>query len=136
MKKIIALKGPGNSGKTSTLKFVFDFLKTKYPNAPILILKSGSGEIKVIITINGKQVGIESQGDPNSRLEKSLEDFDKEGCEIIFCATRTRGMTVDWVEHYKPSYSVIFIDKKRDLSGQHDQSNQKMAQNMINQGGL
>ena len=64
MKKIIALKDPGNSGKTSTLKLVFDSLKSKYPNAPIVNLKPGSKEIKVIITINGKKWTLKAKATP------------------------------------------------------------------------
>lgn len=41
--------------------------------------------MKVIISgVKGQIVGIETQGDPNSRLQDSLEDFLNASCDVIF----------------------------------------------------
>ena len=76
MKTIIALKGRANSGKSSTVKKTYQILQDLYPNALCNVLKDGA-DIKIIMTINGIKVGIESQGDPDSRLKESLQDFSK-----------------------------------------------------------
>ncbi|UTW47126.1 ATP-binding protein [Bacterioplanoides sp. SCSIO 12839] len=93
MNRVIALFGPGNSGKTSTLRIVhqqllkmdFDTME-KYHKSHV--------DIREIFIIDGVKVGLETQGDPYSRLAESLELFKKIGCKIIICASRTRGSTV------------------------------------------
>ena len=49
------------------------------------------GDITVIVEINAIKIGIESQGDPQSRLGKSLKLFVKEECSFIVCTCRTKG---------------------------------------------
>ena len=70
MSHIIALQGRASSGKTSTLLQVFSDLQAKHPSAMVQIL-AGRTDLKVLMHgVNGKVVGIETQGDPNSRLKK------------------------------------------------------------------
>jgi hypothetical protein len=59
--------------------------------------------------VNGLAVGIESQGDPNSRLKRSLPAFAAAKCDIIFCACRTSGMTVDWINALSAAYIIHFV---------------------------
>jgi hypothetical protein len=94
-------------------------------------------DIKIIMTgVKGKKIGIESQGDPNSRLEQSLKDFVNAGCDIIFCACRTSGMTVQWINSHKPKYTPFFINQTIVASAQQKQNNNNMAKQLINQAGL
>jgi len=108
-KQIIALYGRGGSGKTSTLKLVIEAFEHT-PQANVQRLKDGV-DIRALIIYGGLRIGIETQGDPNSRLAESLEIFVKEGCHIIICATRTRGNTVDLVKGYAPKYEIRWIEQ-------------------------
>jgi hypothetical protein len=136
MAHIIALQGAGNSGKTSTLLEVFAQLKVKYPLAKIDEYHQGTHDIKVVLhNIKGKVVGIESRGDPGSRLETSLPDLLKKKCDIIFCACRTRGMTVDWINAYKKANNVQFIPQTY-VSAGHKASNTATAKSLIKMAGL
>jgi hypothetical protein len=118
-KHVFALKGPANVGKSATLKKVFALLKEAYPAAHIQIIKPPGIEITVtievditvIIEINGTSVGIESQGDPNSRLAESINLFKKAKCNIIVCATRTSGGTVTTVENLQPEFTLVWHRK-------------------------
>ncbi len=134
MAHIIALQGPARSGKTSTLTQVFKNLCAKYPAAIVQLLRSNT-DIKVILHINGKIIGIESQGDPNSYLHQSLNDFVAAKCDIIFCACRTRGMTVGWVNAMSPQHNVQFITQTRVALG-HTAANSAMATSLIQLAGL
>lgn len=130
-KKVIALWGIANIGKSATIWKVYNLLVSKYA-----VKKSEyeifAKDIRVVLTIYGIKIGIESQGDPDSRLEKSLELFIKVGCKIIVCATRTRGNTVNLVKKLEPKYEVIWFQKKAQLnSSEYDVSNKTMAQNII-----
>jgi hypothetical protein len=115
MKKILALYGTANIGKTETIKLVFEKLKNEYKDfeyhsdfEPIMLEKR---DICVIIIIKGKIIGIESQGDPNSRIFESLPLFKRMNCDIIVCATRTKGATVGEVEKLQDIYQIEWINK-------------------------
>jgi hypothetical protein len=125
-KKVFALRGTANSGKSTTLRKFYELLTKAYPKAQIEVVRPVGVDFTVIIKIDGVLIGIESQGDPNSRLEVSIELFKERGCVIIVCATRTRGSTVDIVEALMPEFTVIWHQKK---SGSDDD---KMAQTILN----
>jgi len=136
MSDIYALKGKGNSGKSETIKFVYSELIQKYPSATIQQLSTGTQDIKAILSnIKGHTIGIESQGDPSSRLQQSLQDFAKANCTIIFCATRTRGMTVTWVNSMAGQYSIHFIPQTY-VTTNFSINNLQMANNIITRAGL
>lgn len=108
MKKIIALWGTASVGKSSTITQVYEILLKKYPK---LIRKIYRADIKIIVVIDGIKVGIESQGDPSSRMPDTLRAFVRAGCRVIVCATRTRGGTVDAVERYSKEYEIVWIEQ-------------------------
>ncbi|MGN7724525.1 hypothetical protein ACTJIL_01730 [Luteimonas sp. 22616] len=135
MSHIIALQGRASSGKTSTLLQVFSDLQAKHPSAMVQIL-AGRTDLKVLMHgVNGKVVGIETQGDPNSRLKKSLSDFLAAKCDIIFCACRTSGMTVTWVNAHSAKHKVQFVPQTSVASGQA-KANAAMAAHLIKVAGL
>jgi len=111
-KAVIALRGVGDSGKSTTIKMVYSLLSEE---CKLQILEEYDGVVDqwVIFKLNGKKVGIESQGDPGSRLERTLRHFKDEGCDIIVCATRTRGKTNEWVTALDPPYSILWEQKTR-----------------------
>lgn len=136
MSDIYALRGRGNSGKSDTIIKVFTELIRKYPSASVQQISSDSYDEEVILTnVNGHKVGIESRGDPGSRLEQSLQRFANEKCTIIICATRTSGMTVDWVNAMSPSYAVHFIQQAY-ANTNFNFHNQRTALSIIAQAGL
>ncbi|MDO8206988.1 MAG: hypothetical protein Q7T38_04095 [Gallionella sp.] len=107
---VIALRGAANQGKSSSIKQAFSLLKQKLSIDSISHEITGA-DIRAVLTIGNIKIGIESQGDPNSRLTESLKLFTSLGCQIIICATRTRGATVKAVQDLNPSYTITFINK-------------------------
>lgn len=136
MSNIYALQGKGNSGKTETIKNVFQSLQVKYPSAVMNVLSNNTIDIKVIININGTKVGIESQGDPNSRLQQSLQDFSNANCDIIICACRTSGMTVQWINSHSNQYTITFIQQRYATTNNQSLINSQTAAQMILMAGL
>jgi hypothetical protein len=111
-KTIIAIWGNSNRGKTSTIINTFNKLHKKYPQMTIMHQgNTNTKDITIILRIGKIIIGIESQGDPNHNLIPSLKLFEKNGCDIILCATRTKGTTVDEVEKYENAkkYDVIWL---------------------------
>lgn len=103
---IIADKGVANRGKSTAIIKTFKKLIEKYP-AEIL---SQGDDIKAMMTIDGTKVGIESQGDPNSRMPQTMDKFVKEGCRIILTACRTKNDTCNKVYElfWRYGYNIIW----------------------------
>ena len=140
MKEVIALRGPKNRGKSQTVKKIPDLLLAKYPGAEIenLIPQSRSLDIKVLVTINQVRIGIESQGDPRpGRLPESLTEFVNLGCEIIICATRTRGGTETAVKSLEAhsGYDIVWLDQNDagTSSSSQEAANRKMAERIVSE---
>lgn len=123
---IIAVYGPSNQGKSGTIKKIIDEISNKYPRASVKILIDG-GDRKVVITIGKVKIGIESQGDPGSRLEESLIDFANVKCDIIICATRTSGATVEAVNGLSHLYDIVWITNYRSYEKDQEALNQFSA---------
>jgi hypothetical protein len=130
MKKVIALRGRSNVGKSSTIKQAYELLLAKYPRAE-KEHEIFRVDIRVVLTINGVKVGIESQGDPGSRLVESLRLFVKLGCKIIVCATRTKGKTVDAVNKLEPNYEIFWIEQIATKSADRKSSNLGTAKRIV-----
>ena len=121
------------TGKSSTIKNIFGLLKMAYPTTPIKHLHSPGADISLIMKINDVLIGIESQGDPNSRLAESLQRFKKEKCNIIVCTTRNWGGTVFAVESLKPEFIIIWHHKKAEpIIKLQDRRNKVLARIIFN----
>ncbi|MDX2300218.1 MAG: hypothetical protein NW204_10880 [Xanthomonadaceae bacterium] len=111
MKTLIALRGAGNRGKSRTLCMLIELIKVAYPSAKFEE-KRYKIDITVVITVGTIKVGVETQGDPNSRLERSLNTFVDIGCKVIVCASRSSGRTVEIVnEAGSRGYRVKWVEK-------------------------
>jgi hypothetical protein len=140
MAKIFVLQGGHNCGKTTTLKLVISDLQNTTPK-PDTDDRSPKRTVerKVILNpVKGHKVGIETKGDKREPLQTSLVEFQKEGCDIIFCAAHPTGVTRDVVEAQRNSKNTIhYIEKKADTNAnQQSTENQKMAKHIINLAGL
>lgn len=131
MKKIIALRGAGDTGKTNTLRIVHEALSS-ISESSIEEYAADGVDLRDVFTINGFKVGIETQGDPGSRLSSSLELFVRAGCELIVCATRTRGETIELVNKLSPLYHVSWRGQSSlSEASLRDESNQAIAKLII-----
>lgn len=104
-KLVIANRGSKEQGKTSSIREVFNILDVKYPTNVYI----DYGDILATIQIGDVLVGLESQGDPGSRIFDSLKKFVEFGCDVIVCACRSYGATTDAVYALaNDGYQVIF----------------------------
>ena len=131
-KLVIANKGIRSQGKSSSIKKVFDKLQSKYPNG-VIKYKKGK-EIKAILIINNIKIGIESEGDPFSRIFESIDEFVKENCDIIVVACRTRGETYDKVKSLEnEGYEIKWLSNERSTDkSKHDELNDQYAEKIFN----
>lgn len=108
-KTVIANYGAGDRGKSSSLVLVYQKIVQKYPNIKIIDKDTRWGEIKAIFEINGLKIAIESQGDPDSRIHASLEEFLNINCDVIICACRTKGETTNAVGEMEGKFGYRLI---------------------------
>lgn len=98
-----------NWGKTNTLLKVIDLLKkAKYP----LIIEEQIGEVDkfAMFIKEGKKIVVNTQGDPYSYQGEGLQRAVNEKADIIVCASRTKGTTVDCIyEIAANGYEVIWF---------------------------
>jgi len=112
MQKIaIAFQGRPDSGKTETLKNLIANLISQKGAKLICEISRGSDK-GVIIELNKVLIGIETQGDPNSNLEIRLDRLVGKKCNIIICATRTYGGTVNEFSSACSNYERIEIHQQ------------------------
>ncbi|MBE98981.1 hypothetical protein [Flavobacterium coralii] len=112
-KTIICNWGASEQGKSATLRLVWDRLKEKNKNAKNKVFID-DGDIKISIELDNTKVGIESQGDPNSRLTRE-ELSDLLDCDIIICTCRTRGETPGVINRVAQNngYRIIWVTNHR-----------------------
>ena len=109
MKTILAIWNSGGKGKTGTVREIAQNLMRIHPTFRPIYPKPATVhpkyDFRLIIEINGKIIGLESQGDPNTNLQDRLEELVNEyNCDIIYCTTRTRGETVKAVHNVASNY--------------------------------
>ena len=125
-KLVIANRGAGYIGKSSSVRAVYQLLKDKGHK---LLVEEWQGEdIKAIFEVDGVKVGVESQGDPSSQMGETMEKYVEAGCDIIVTVCRTKsdtyhkvtdylgeenGYDVLWAAHYV--YQAPFADESRTL---------------------
>jgi hypothetical protein len=118
-------------GKSQTIRTVVEMLHEKHPNATIEYNHTTKVDVRVVFIINGLKIGVESQGDPNSRLIKSLDLFVRVGCDVVICTTRTRGATVDAINAL-PGFDLHWLEQ-REKSQPYEQvlRSLAMARNIV-----
>jgi hypothetical protein len=103
LKKVLALKGRRNVGKSQTIRTVDELLCAKYPVASVEHEHRTRVELRVVLSINGVRIGVES----GARTQSSFDLFVSLGCDVIICPTRTTGQTVNAVNAL-PGYEVVW----------------------------
>jgi hypothetical protein len=139
--KIYVLHGKKNCGKSSTIKEIYRILSIKYQNC-ISFVKSKPYEddITIVIEIKIKNknflIGIESYGDDQRRIKRSLNTFTKKKCDIVFCAARTglESQVAKWAKESQqnvPLLSVISLQNKFQNKNTEAEINCSVAKHII-----
>jgi hypothetical protein len=111
---IICNWGSSGQGKSASIRRTYELLMQAFPSAEEQVLES-IGDISVIVTIGNIRIGIESQGDPDSRLTRERLGPFVPHCDIILCAARSRGQTV-WIVNdvaTNNDYRLIWVNNHR-----------------------
>lgn len=108
--KIIVIKGNPNSGKTTSIRLVYDLLL--YKGAKIDKPRN-SGKIyadfDTELLYNEKRVAITSAGDVLKNIHKTVSDHD--GCDILI--TASRNFKQSSLDEIISDYDVEYIKKEK-----------------------
>lgn len=135
MEKVILVNyGAGGQGKSSAIKAVYKALIEGFEGVKIEN-HLDDGDVRAEVTVDGYRIGIESQGDPGSRVYSSLDEFAKNNCDIIIVACRTKGDTIEEVRRlkYEKDYKIIWLQHMitKDLESLQVSLNAIYAQNIL-----
>lgn len=97
MKKIFILKGVANTGKTTKINQIAEWIINTYSVANTIGLDVTDLEINTwgILTVGKLKIGFNSAGDNDNEIKKIdelLNKFDND-IDIIVCACRTKGVS-------------------------------------------
>ncbi len=132
-KVILADYGRGGQGKSAAIKAVYKALTEGFEAVKVENYVD-NGDIKAELTINGCRIGIESQGDPGSRIYASLKEFAQNNCDVIIVACRTKSDTIEEVRHLtEKGYKIIWAQHmiSKDFESHQARLNAIYAQNIL-----
>jgi hypothetical protein len=132
VRKIVALQGIGNSGKTVTLKKLIievqklpgtcagkhNNLATALSQVTPVVAGQTQTDTWAIFDIpdkegvEAKRVGITTAGDNVDSLFREIDKFTNEKCDIVFVACRISGQTVDFLEFlraYHVAAELVYV---------------------------
>lgn len=91
--EIIALRGPDDTGKTTTLKIVFEKLKAQgFQSMKDFEEDLGNGDFLWVLEKDGRKVGLVTQGDyavKGYSVKNHLRKLESAGCDTAICACTT-----------------------------------------------
>ncbi|NEM99456.1 hypothetical protein [Pontibacter burrus] len=138
MKTILSVWNSGGKGKSGTIRELARILLANYPGyipvKPLTINIPSDIDFLIVIEIDGIRVGIVSQGDPGTGLDRKLKELaDEHNCDIIICATRTRGETVKIVDRIAKSrgYDTIRTSTYQVSTTHRKLANQLKAKHLL-----
>lgn len=126
MEKIIALQGPAQCGKTSTLNLLVDLLEVETTNCAMPT--PHAGDRKKVFVINGVTVGIATSGDVARIVQENCNFFNENHCDIVFTATRTKGGTHDVLDKFAASHGLTVKYERKIKSTKESESQTNLEQ--------
>lgn len=101
MRTIINVFGWASMGKSSSIRLLAEMLGAD--------INGQNFDIKCTVDYKDRRIGIVSLGDPGYGQEKDIEKAIADGCEIIVCASRTKGETAHSVWGLAKQYGCNLI---------------------------
>lgn len=117
-KTILCVFGPANTGKTSTIRRVDEILQSY--GAKLLKVLYDENDFSKEYLFRTHKIGILSLGDPGSAQSDYLRQLSNDSCEIIICASRSKGATCDAVsEITAKGYERYWISPLYEYDSKH-----------------
>ena len=132
MKKIIALQGDKDTGKSETIGILLDEMRNNRYTVVQDKKRKNSHDFFVILMKNGKKIGLSTYGDIKRMIIEKIEIFIQFECDIIICACHRKGKTVEAIKGVK-GYTPEFVSKSvAQIVSQQARLNQQDAEVLFN----
>jgi len=134
--EIIALRGPDNTGKTTTLKIVFEKLKAQgFQPMKDFEEDLGNGDSLWVLEKDGRKVGLVTQGDyavKGYSVKNHLRKLESAGCDTAICACTT-GEGKSRIQRSIDAYVIHdYVDKTQETDELScDQANEEDANKVM-----
>lgn len=117
LKRIIILRGVENTGKSTKINQLADWIVEKY-KIEYTLIKDRYGDIHGILKIENLAIGFNSSGDWITQVQQIEKLKNELGVypDIIICASRTRGCTHDYFNEnfgYSNGWLKVYHTVKR-----------------------
>lgn len=109
-RKVIALRGRGNSGKTTTMWRVHELFTGDRWEVTREIFNPDTGDFVDVLTKGKKKFGITSSGDDVTILTRQFGRMLDYNPPLVVCACRSWGQTNDFIDEHSNG-RTIYIDK-------------------------
>ena len=118
-KTILCLYGPANVGKTSSIRRVDEIMHSYGAKLTKVLLDEY--DICTEYLFRTHKVGILSLGDPDYEQSNYLNQLAADECEVIVCASRSKGATCDAVSQVvsKYNYELYWISPLYEYDNKH-----------------
>lgn len=123
-KLVIVLYGFPNSGKTTTLNYLIQFLQGVEAPSPL------TEDRRVLIPYQGKRIYVATPGDIEREIWRSIMLSGIEGCDIFVSAARSQGGTLEPIEEYAGELHVVPVRVKKRRVKDSDEANRRYAQSL------
>jgi hypothetical protein len=138
-KQMLILKGPGSTGKSTTIKLAFDiFLQwavQKRKASTVHYLYLTKREVAAVIEFENGSIGIATKGDSEKQVKNGLTFFASRKCKVVVCATRSKGKPLKAAHDFASTHPSIIpteLPKPNDkgVAAQHA-ANIKIAKQLV-----
>ena len=107
MKTIIALYRRANTGKSTTLNYLIALLKGQEVDFK---------DKREIVYYGSKKIAVTTLGDNADEIKKNIEFFEKEDCDILVTATRSKGKPTNIIYKYHKDINAELKWLEKNLS--------------------
>jgi hypothetical protein len=126
MTKIIHVRGSSNSGKSTSIRLFLEKMGIYLPTDP--------KDFKIVFPHNNNgeeiKIGVASGGDNEKIVKENFKFFAGHDCDIIVCASKSRGESYDAVKKYEKKlnadYTPLETTKENEVLKQ-SKNNKKVA---------
>jgi len=137
-KQMLILKGPGNTGKSTTIKLAFDmFLQWAIKNeksSTVHYLYLTEREVAAVIEAGSEFIGVATRGDSEKQVKDGLNFFASHQCKVVLCATRSRGNPLRVAHNFSSTQLGVTpreVIKKKEKGAGQQAANMMTAQQLM-----
>lgn len=111
--KVVILYGSSNSGKTTTIRKVFEKLEGSASNISESAISNGSkGDFEADFYYQNNHIGIFSAGDKKKMVVGAIEKYHDMNVEIFIIAYNNKFFTLPW--QFLRASEIIIVEKTSD----------------------